>query len=185
MTEVNTATEQAVTQPTVKANAAKAVAEKAKKVPAANTAKWYVIDASDLILGRLSAYVASHLLNKHKADYIPYGLEGDKYVIVNAEKVTMTGNKMKDSINYYHTGFPGGIRGKSKGAILESSTPEKVLISSIKRMMPRGPRGRHLLKNLMVYKGDSHPHSAQQPEVIDFLSFHKANQPRGGKDTSS
>jgi ribosomal protein L13 len=95
-------------------------------------------------------------LNKHKADYIPYGLEGDKYVIVNAEKVTMTGNKMKDSINYYHTGYPGGIRGKSKGAILESSTPEKVLISSIKRMMPRWPRGRHLLKNLLVYKGDSH-----------------------------
>ncbi len=185
MTEVNTATEQAVKQPATKAKAAKAVADKAAKAPAANAAKWYVIDANNLILGRLSAFVASHLLNKHKADYIPYGLEGDKYVIVNAEKVTMTGNKMKDSINYYHTGYPGGIRGKSKGAILESSTPEKVLISSIKRMMPRGPRGRHLLKNLLVYKGDSHPHSAQQPEVINFSSYHKANQPRGGQDTTS
>jgi large subunit ribosomal protein L13 len=144
--------------------------------------KWYVIDAQDLILGRVSAYVASHLLNKHKPDFTPYGLDGDRYVIINAEKVTMTGNKMTDSFNYYHTGYPGGIKGRSKGAILASATPESVLISAIKRMMPRGPRGRHMLKNLWVYKGPEHPHSAQQPQPIDIAALHKANRVRGNKN---
>jgi large subunit ribosomal protein L13 len=138
--------------------------------------KWLVIDAEGLVLGRLAAIIADRLRGKHKPSYTPHMDCGDHVVVVNAEKVALTGNKRRDDIFYWHTGYPGGIKGRSKGAILDGKHPERVLIKAVERMVPRGPLGRAVMGHLKVYAGPAHPHEAQQPQPLDIAAMNRKNK---------
>lgn len=138
--------------------------------------KWVLVDAKDLVLGRLASHVANLLRGKHKASYTPHVDCGDYVVIVNAEKVHLTGNKLKDKKFYWHTGYPGGIKERTIGQIMDGRFPERVIQKAVERMVPRGPLGRQIMKNLKVYAGENHPHEAQQPVTIDFASFNRKNK---------
>ena len=129
--------------------------------------KWLLIDADGLVLGRLASIIADRLRGKHKPSYTPHMDCGDHIVVVNAEKVALTGNKRRDSIFHWHTGYPGGIKQRSKGAILDGKHPERVILKAVERMVPRGPLGRRIMGHLKVYKGPTHPHEAQQPQPLD------------------
>jgi len=137
--------------------------------------KWLLIDADGLVLGRLASIIAMRLRGKHKPSYTPHMDCGDHVVVVNAEKVQLTGNKRRDSIFYWYTGYPGGIKGRSKGAILEGKHPERVLEKAVERMLPRGPLGRRIMGHLKVYKGPTHPHEAQQPQRLDVAAMNRKN----------
>lgn len=138
--------------------------------------KWIIIDAEGLVLGRLASIVADRLRGKHKTIYTPHMDTGDHVVVVNAEKVRLTGNKARDDIFYWHTGYPGGIKGRSKGDILAGRHPERVIIKAVERMVPKGPLGRQVMRKLKVYAGPSHPHEAQQPEALDVASLNPKNK---------
>ncbi|MBV9522421.1 MAG: 50S ribosomal protein L13 [Alphaproteobacteria bacterium] len=138
--------------------------------------KWVLIDADGLVLGRLATIIANRLRGKHKPSYTPHMDDGDHVVVVNAERVHLTGNKRADSIFYWHTGYPGGIKGRSKGAILAGRHPERVLMKAVERMVPRGPLGRQIMGNLRVYAGPSHPHEAQQPQPLDIAALNRKNK---------
>ena len=138
--------------------------------------KWCVIDADGLVLGRLASLIALRLRGKHKPSYTPHMDCGDHIVVVNAEKVQLTGNKAANSIFYWHTGYPGGIKGRSKGAILDGKHPERVVEKAVERMVPRGPLGRRVMKNLRVFAGPKHPHEAQQPETLDVAALNPKNK---------
>jgi large subunit ribosomal protein L13 len=140
--------------------------------------KWILIDAEGVVLGRLAAYVASILRGKHKPMYTPHMDCGDNVIIINAEKVRMTGKKMANKIIYRHTGHPGGIKERTPAQILEGKNPERLFEKAVQRMIPRGPLGREQLRNLKVYVGSDHPHEAQQPEVFDFASQNVKNTRR-------
>ena len=144
--------------------------------PADVDKKWYIIDADGVVLGRLAAIIATYLRGKHKPTYTPHVDDGDNIIVINAEKVHLTGNKRSDDIFYWHTGYPGGIKGRSKGQILDSRYPERVLIKAVERMVPRGPLGRRVMGHLKVYKGAVHPHAAQQPAALDVASFNTKNK---------
>jgi large subunit ribosomal protein L13 len=137
--------------------------------------KWLLIDAEGLVLGRLATIIANRLRGKHKPSYTPHMDCGDHVVVVNAEKVALTGNKAADSIYYWHTGFPGGIKGRSKGAILGGKHPERVIMKAVERMVPRGPLGRQIMGHLRVYAGTNHPHEAQQPVALDVAAMNRKN----------
>lgn len=138
--------------------------------------KWYVIDAQDVILGRLASIVAMRLRGKHKPQYTPHIDCGDNIIVINADKVKLTGKKADQDIFYWHTGYPGGIKERSKGAILSGDHPERVLQKAVERMVPRGPLGRDVLRKLHVYAGDAHPHEAQKPEVLDVAAMNSKNK---------
>ena len=144
--------------------------------PAEVEKKWFVIDAENLVLGRLAAFVANRLRGKHKPYYTPHVDCGDNIIIINAEKIALTGKKLKDKIFYWHTGYPGGIKSRAAGQILDSKHPERVIQKAVQRMVPKGPLGRAVLKNLKVYKGEEHPHEGQKPEKIDFAALNKKNK---------
>jgi large subunit ribosomal protein L13 len=112
--------------------------------------KWLLVDAEGLILGRLASVVAMRLRGKHKPTYTPHMDCGDHVVVVNAEKVQLTGNKRRDSLFHWHTGYPGGIKSLSKGAILDGKHPERVLSKAVERMLPKGPLGRHIMAHLKI-----------------------------------
>ena len=137
--------------------------------------KWYIIDASDLVLGRLASFLAIRLMGKHKSNYCPNIDCGDNFVIVNAKNIKMTGNKLEQKKLYKHTGYPGGLKETSYKDILNSSSPENLIKLSVKRMLPKGVLGREQFKKLYVYSEDNHPHEAQKPENIDFKSLNKKN----------
>lgn len=137
--------------------------------------KWLVIDAEGVVLGRLAALVATYLRGKHKPMYTPHMDCGDNVVIINAEKVRLTGKKMNDKVYYWHTGHPGGIKSRTPGQILAGKHPERVVEKAIERMIPRGPLGRQQMRNLKVYAGTEHPHTAQQPEVVDVAAMNVKN----------
>jgi large subunit ribosomal protein L13 len=137
--------------------------------------KWTLIDAEGLILGRLASIIALRLRGKHKPSYTPHMDCGDNIVVINAEKVQLTGKKRQDDIFYWHTGYPGGIKGRSKGAILDGKHPERVLIKAVERMVPRGPLGRRVMGHLKVYAGSEHPHAAQQPVPLDVKAMNRKN----------
>jgi large subunit ribosomal protein L13 len=137
--------------------------------------QWVLIDAENLILGRLASIIAMRLRGKHKASYTPHVDCGDNIVIINAEKVKLTGNKLKDKKFYWHTGYPGGIKERAIGQILSSRFPERVIQKAVERMVPRGPLGRQIMKNLKVYKGTEHPHAAQQPVTLDVAVMNRKN----------
>jgi large subunit ribosomal protein L13 len=136
---------------------------------------WLVIDAEGLVLGRLASIIALRLRGKHKTTYTPHMDCGDHVVVVNAEKVQLTGNKRRDSIFYWHTGYPGGIKGRSKGAILDGKHPERVLVKAVERMLPKGPLGRQIMGHLKVYAGPDHPHEAQKPQALDVGAMNSKN----------
>ena len=141
--------------------------------------KWLLIDADGMILGRLAATVATLLRGKHKPIYTPHMDCGDNVIIINAEKIALTGKKRSDKIYYHHTGYPGGIKSTTPAKIFEGKFPERVVEIAIKRMIPRGPLGRVQLKNLRVYAGADHPHAAQSPEIFDLASKNPKN--KGGR----
>tara|TARA_B100002019_G_C20959889_1_gene445784 strand:+ start:175 stop:636 length:462 start_codon:yes stop_codon:yes gene_type:complete len=138
--------------------------------------KWFIIDAENLVLGRLSAFVATRLRGKHKPMFTPHMDCGDNIIVINADKVRLTGKKRDQDIFYWHTGYPGGIKQRSKGQILDGKFPERVVEKAVERMLPKGKLGRHQLKNLRVYAGTEHPHEAQQPESIDVASLNEKNK---------
>jgi large subunit ribosomal protein L13 len=143
--------------------------------PAEIDKKWVLIDAEGLVLGRLASIIAVRLRGKHKPSFTPHMDCGDNIVVVNAEKVQLTGNKAQQSIFYWHTGYPGGIKGRSKGAILAGKHPERVIEKAVERMVPRGPLGRKVMGHLRVYAGPEHPHTAQQPEALDIAAMNRKN----------
>ncbi len=138
--------------------------------------KWLLIDAEGLVLGRLAVIIAGRLRGKHKASYTPHMDDGDHVVVVNAEKVVLTGNKRADSVLRWYTGFPGGLKERSKGSILEGKHPERVLQKAVERMVPRGPLGRRIMSHLKIYKGPTHPHEAQQPQPLDVAAMNRKNK---------
>jgi large subunit ribosomal protein L13 len=138
--------------------------------------KWVLIDASDLILGRLASIVAMRLRGKHKPSFTPHIDCGDNIVVINAEKVRLTGRKRDQDLFYWHTGYPGGIKSRTKGQILDGKHPQRVIEKAVERMLPKGPLGRTQLGNLRVYAGEIHPHEAQKPEVLDVASLNPKNK---------
>ncbi|MBI2234174.1 MAG: 50S ribosomal protein L13 [Micavibrio aeruginosavorus] len=145
--------------------------------PSEITKKWVIVDAENMVLGRLASIIAMRLRGKHKPMFTPHMDCGDNVIVINAEKVALTGrNKAADSIFYWHTGHPGGIKGRSKGELLAGKYPERVIEKAVERMLPEGPMGRKVLGNLRVYKGTAHPHEAQQPEKLDVASMNSKNK---------
>jgi len=139
--------------------------------------KWLLIDADGLTLGRLASLIAMRLRGKHKAMYTPHIDCGDNVVVINAEKVRITGKKKQFDIFYWHTGYAGGIKGRSKGQILESDYPERVLENAVRRMMPKdGPLARDQMACLRLFAGPKHDHEAQKPELIDIGAMNPKNK---------
>ena len=138
--------------------------------------QWVVVDADGVILGRLAAAIATMLRGKHRATFTPSVDCGDNVIVINAEKVKMTGKKATDKEFFYHTGHPGGIKARTREHILAGAHPERVIEKAVERMMPRGPLGRRQMGNLKVYKGAEHPHAAQNPAKIDFAARNSKNK---------
>ncbi|HSF91338.1 MAG TPA: 50S ribosomal protein L13 [Paracoccaceae bacterium] len=143
--------------------------------PADIDKKWILIDAEGIVLGRLATIVANRLRGKHKATFTPHMDMGDNVIIINAEKIQLTGNKRADKTYYWHTGHPGGIKSRTAGQILEGKFPERVVTKAIQRMLPGGPLSKQQMTNLRVYVGAEHPHEAQNPEVLDLKSMNPKN----------
>ena len=138
--------------------------------------KWILIDADGLVLGRLASLIAMRLRGKHKPSFTPHIDCGDNVIVINAEKVKLTGNKLADKTFYWHTGHPGGIKGRTMGQLLGGRYPERVIVKAVERMITRGPLGRQQMKNLRVYAGPNHPHDAQQPELLDVAAMNPKNK---------
>jgi large subunit ribosomal protein L13 len=143
--------------------------------PAEVEKKWLLIDAEGLVVGRLASIVALRLRGKHKPTFTPHVDDGDNVIIVNAEKIVLTGRKREQKVYYHHTGFIGGIKERSAKFILEGKFPQRIVEKAIERMLPRGPLGRRQLGNLRVYAGPEHPHTAQQPEKLDIAAMNRKN----------
>lgn len=126
---------------------------------------WFVVDATDLILGRLATQVAMRLRGKHKPVFTPHMDTGDFIIVVNADKIRLTGRKMDQKIYYRHSGYPGGITG-IQAKHLKASKPEELLRAAVRGMLPKNTLGRQLIKKLKVYAGPEHPHKAQQPQAL-------------------
>jgi len=137
---------------------------------------WCVIDADGLVLGRLASVIASRLRGKHKPLFTPHIDCGDNIIVINAEKVRLTGRKRANKIYYWHTGYPGGIKSITAERILDGKHPERVLIKAVERMISRNPLGRAQMRKLHVYKGGAHPHEAQKPEVLDVAAMNPKNK---------
>ena len=138
--------------------------------------KWLMVDADGLVLGRLASIIAMRLRGKHKPSYTPHLDCGDNIIVINAEKVVLTGKKMSDKVFYWHTGYPGGIKQRTMAEIVEKGHPERLIVKAVERMVPRGPLGRQQMKNLRVYAGAEHPHEAQKPELLDVAAMNPKNK---------
>ncbi|MFI4973981.1 MAG: 50S ribosomal protein L13 [Caulobacterales bacterium] len=138
--------------------------------------KWIVVDAENVVVGRLATFIANRLRGKHRPDYTPHMDCGDYVVVLNADKVKLTGRKLDKKIYYWHTGHPGGVKQRTAGAILAGRFPERVLEKAVERMLPKeSPLARAQLTHLRMYNSAEHPHAAQNPEVIDFKSANSKN----------
>lgn len=137
--------------------------------------KWVLIDATDLVVGRVASIIASRLRGKHLPTFTPHMDTGDYVIVINAEKVKLTGNKLDQRKFFWHTGYPGGIKDRTQRELLEGRYPERVLENAVRRMIPSGPLGRQQLRNLKVYSGAEHPHAAQQPKTLDVASMNSKN----------
>ena len=142
--------------------------------PADIEKKWILIDAEGVVLGRLAAIVANRLRGKHKPSYTPHMDMGDNVIVINADKVQITGRK-REKPNYWHTGYPGGIKSRTTGQILEGAHPERVVMQAVKRMLPGNRLSRQQMTHLRVYAGAEHPHEAQQPLVLNVAEMNKKN----------
>jgi large subunit ribosomal protein L13 len=140
--------------------------------------KWLLIDAEGLVLGRLASHIAIVLRGKNKPIFTPHVDCGDNVIVVNAEKVHLTGAKRDNKLYYWHTGYPGGIKSKSASDILDGKFPERVIMKAVQRMLPGGSLSRKQLKNLKVYAGVDHPHEAQQPMKVNFAENNAKNSRR-------
>ena len=127
---------------------------------------WFVIDAEDKVLGRLATEIARRLRGKHKAEYTPHVDTGDYIVIINAEKVVVTGNKTKNKLYHHHTGYPGGLKTVNFEK-LQQTKPEMIIEKAVKGMLPKNPLGRDMFRKLKVYAGSEHNHAAQQPTALE------------------
>lgn len=143
--------------------------------PSEITRNWWLIDAENLVVGRLSSIVANILRGKHKAMFTPHLDCGDHVVIINADKVKLTGKKFADKKYYWHTGYPGGIKERNARQLMEGQFPERVLEKSISRMISRGPLQRDVMTKLHLFKGGEHKHQAQNPQVLDIASMNRKN----------
>ena len=143
---------------------------------------WYLIDADGVVLGRLAALVAGCLRGKHKPLYSPNLDCGDHVVVVNAEKVALTGNKRAEKVYYRHTGYPGGIKKRTADQILAGAHPERVIEKAVERMLPKGPLGRQQIRKLQVYRGGEHPHQGQAPTALDLAGANRKNSVREASD---
>ena len=144
--------------------------------PAEVVKKWVIVDADGLVLGRLASIIANRLRGKHKPTFTPHIDCGDNIVVINAEKVRLTGRKAEREVFYWHTGHPGGIKGETLGKRLEGRFPERVIVKAVERMITRGPLGRQQMTNLRVYAGPEHPHAAQNPETLDVAAMNPKNK---------
>lgn len=144
--------------------------------PAEVEKKWHLIDAEGLVVGRLATIIANILRGKHKPEYTPHVDCGDHVVVINADKVRFTGNKLLQKTYYKHTGYPGGIKGVTAGKVLDGRFPERVLEKAVERMVPRGPLGRQQMKALHLYSGTEHPHDGNQPQALDVASMNRKNK---------
>ncbi len=144
--------------------------------PAEVDKKWHVIDADGLVVGRLASIVANILRGKHKPIYTPHVDCGDHVIVINADKVRFTGNKLTDKKYYKHTGYIGGIKETTPAKVLGGRFPERVLEKAVERMVPRGPLGRQQMKALHLYAGTEHPHAGNQPETLDVASMNRKNK---------
>jgi large subunit ribosomal protein L13 len=142
------------------------------------TKDWVLIDGEVLVVGRLASIIATRLRGKHKPSYTPHMDCGDNVIVINADKVVLTGNKMQDKVFHYHTGYPGGIKERHVGKILTGKHPERVVEKAVQRMLPRGPLGRRQLSHLFVYAGPAHKQEAQQPKTLDVKSMNPKNTRR-------
>lgn len=138
--------------------------------------KWHIVDATDLVVGRAAVVIANVLRGKHKPSFTPHVDCGDNVIVINADKVRFTGNKLTDKVYYKHTGYAGGIKETTPQKILEGRFPERVLEKAVERMIPRGPLGRQQMRNLRIFAGAEHAHEAQNPEVLDFASRNRKNK---------
>jgi large subunit ribosomal protein L13 len=143
--------------------------------PADIDKKWILIDAEGIVLGRLATTVANILRGKHKPTFTPHMDMGDNVIVINADKVQMTGNKREDKRYYWHTGYPGGIKSRTARQVLEGAHPERVVEKAVERMITRNRLGRQQMTNLRIYAGATHPHEAQQPTVLDLASRNPKN----------
>ncbi len=138
--------------------------------------QWIVVDAQDAVVGRLATFIAMRLRGKHRPDYTPNVDCGDNVVVINADKVKFTGRKLQQTIYYWHTGHPGGIKDRTAGKSLDGKFPERILEKAVERMLPKeSPLARKQMTHLKLYSGAEHPHEAQNPQVIDFVSLNAKN----------
>ncbi len=147
--------------------------------PADVEKKWVLIDAEGLVLGRVASLIALRLRGKHLPTYTPHVDCGDNIVVINADKIVLTGNKRQDKTYYWHTGYPGGIKERKAFQILDGRFPERVLMKAVERMVPRGPLGRKQMTHLRIFAGAQHTHEAQQPVALDVASLNPKNTVRG------
>ena len=143
--------------------------------PADIDKKWIIIDAEGVVLGRLASIIAMRLRGKHKATFTPHMDMGDNVIVINAEKIQLTGKKRTDKIYYWHTGHPGGIKERTAEQILEGKFPDRIVTKAVKRMLPGNRLSRVQMTNLRVYASAEHPHEAQNPEVLDVKAMNAKN----------
>ena len=147
--------------------------------PSEVTKKWLLIDAEGVTLGRLASLIALRLRGKHKTMFTPHIDCGDNIIVINAEKVHITGKKKKFDVFYWHTGYPGGIKARTKGEILAGKFPGRVIENAVRRMMPKdGPLARDQMTCLRIFAGPQHTHEAQQPEIVDIGAMNPKNKKR-------
>lgn len=153
--------------------------------PAEVTKDWILIDADGLVLGRLAAIIAQRLRGKHKPQFTPHVDCGDNIVVVNAEKVRLTGNKAGQKLFHYHTGYAGGIKQRTIAQRLEGHNPGHVISKAVERMITRGPLQRAQMKHLHVYAGGAHPHDGQQPQLLDVAALNRKNSVNSKKSIAA
>lgn len=144
--------------------------------PADVEKKWIIVDADGVVLGRMAAVIANILRGKHKPTFTPHVDCGDHVIVINAEKVALTGKKRTDKIYYRHTGYPGGIKSRTAEQILDGNKPQDVVLKAVQRMLPRNKLARKQIGNLKVYAGTEHPHAAQNPELLDVAAMNAKNK---------
>ena len=144
--------------------------------PAEVEKKWFLVNAEGLVLGRMASIIANILRGKHKASYTPHVDCGDNVIVINAEKVAMTGKKKSEKVYFRHTGYPGGVKSETPEEIFAGKNPGKVVVKAVQRMVPSGSLGRIQLSNLKVYAGAEHPHDAQKPQELDIASMNNKNK---------
>ena len=137
--------------------------------------KWCIVDAEGLVLGRMASIISMRLRGKHKPTYTPHMDCGDHVIVINAEKIQLTGRKRTDKKYFRHTGYPGGIKSRTAEQILEGAHPERIVIKAIERMVSRNPLGAQQMRKLHVYAGADHPHEAQNPEILDIAEMNPKN----------